>query len=75
MRESKAIEVELLNYRKDGTPFFNHFVILPLFKGKKCTHFVAVQKDITALRQSSDPRDWYVRLRRPPFSPHTTQLT
>ena len=60
VRESKAIEVELLNYRKDGTPFFNHFVILPLFKGKgkKATHFVAVQKDITALRQSSDPQDW-----------------
>jgi hypothetical protein len=58
IRDAKPIEVELLNYRKDGSPFFNHFVVLPLFKGSKPTHFIAVQKDVTALRQSSDPREW-----------------
>jgi PAS domain S-box-containing protein len=55
------VEVELLNYRRDGTPFLNHFIILPLWKAKrskKLTNFVAIQKDITALHANEDPAKW-----------------
>jgi len=38
----------LLNYRKDGTPFWNHLGISPVFDDAgACTHFVGIQEDIT----------------------------
>jgi len=45
-------EVELLNYRKDGTPFWSELSITPMFdtQGALC-QFVAVQRDVTALVQ------------------------
>ncbi|MEN2282137.1 SpoIIE family protein phosphatase [Algoriphagus sp. SE2] len=45
--------VELLNYKKDGTPFWNRLSITPL-KDKKgnTTHYVGVQSDITELRET-----------------------
>ena|SRR3990167_1680597 len=44
------LEVEILNYRKDGVPFMNVFLMLPVHatrKSKVVTHFVAIQKDVT----------------------------
>ncbi len=41
-------EGEILNYRKDGTIFWNFLRISPVFnKNGNCTHFTAVQMDIT----------------------------
>lgn len=45
-------EVELLNYRKDGTPFWNHFSITPIRNATGLTtHFVGIQSDVTQRRQ------------------------
>ena len=60
LREQHACRVELLNYRKDGRPFWNELSIAPVRDGMGVvTHFVGVQKDITdqkyterALRES-----------------------
>ena len=39
---------EILNYRKDGTIFWNELSISPVFdQERQVTHFVAVQRDIT----------------------------
>ncbi len=39
---------EILNYRKDGTPFWNSLTISPLRDNEgTVTHFVSVQRDIT----------------------------
>ena len=53
----EALDVELLNYRKDGLPFFNNFLLLPVWvalsmrdKGKAPTHYIAVQKDVTLVK-------------------------
>ena len=45
--------VELLNYKKDGTPFWNRLSITPL-KNKKgiVTHFVGIQSDITEIKET-----------------------
>ncbi|KAL6078688.1 Phototropin [Balamuthia mandrillaris] len=59
----EKLEVELLNYRKDGVPFWNNFVLLPVHrkkqskgkKGGKVTHFIAIQKDVTVLKQAKHP--------------------
>ena len=43
--------VEILNYRKDGTPFWNALSIAPIIDEGRLTHFVGVQTDITAFKQ------------------------
>ena len=45
--------VELLNYKKDGTPFWNRLSISPL-KNKQgiVTHYVGIQSDITELKET-----------------------
>ena len=43
------MRAELLNYRKDGSPFWNSFIISPVLDGEgQLTHFVGVQTDVTA---------------------------
>lgn len=49
IREERGVEVSLLNYRKDGTPFWMLFHMRPVF-GKedgRVIHFVAVQVPIS----------------------------
>ena len=44
----KAIEVTLRNYKKDGTLFYNHLKIVPLFDNKqRVLYYLGVQYDIT----------------------------
>ena len=45
--------VTLLNYRKDGEPFWNELTISPIYdEKKKLTHFVGVQSDVSRRVQS-----------------------
>nr|AML77328.1 putative LOV domain-containing protein [Loropetalum chinense] len=48
IREERTIQVNLLNYRKDGTPFWMLFHMSPVFSKEdgRVTHFVAVQVPI-----------------------------
>ena len=48
---SRPCAVELLNYRKDGTPFWNELVVTPVRDGAGVTHFVGVQTDVTARKK------------------------
>jgi PAS domain S-box-containing protein len=45
------IEIDLLNYRKDGTTFWNRLLISPVFDGDQLTYFFASQFDITPERE------------------------
>ncbi|MBX0323354.1 PAS domain S-box protein [Halomicroarcula sp. F13] len=51
MREAidrgEGVTVELRNYRRDGTMFWNHVEIAPVFGPSGLTHFVGFQQDIT----------------------------
>lgn len=52
LRHRREINVELINYRKDGTPFWNHLLISPVFdKDGLCTHFIGTQQDITQQKE------------------------
>lgn len=45
--------VELLNYKKDGTPFWNRLSITPLKnKAGEATHYVGIQSDITEAKET-----------------------
>jgi two-component system, cell cycle sensor histidine kinase and response regulator CckA len=43
--------VELINYKKDKTPFWNALTIAPIFdQNSNCTHFVGIQTDVTPFK-------------------------
>eukprot|EP01124_Arcella_intermedia_P036684 TRINITY_DN9659_c0_g1_i2.p1 TRINITY_DN9659_c0_g1~~TRINITY_DN9659_c0_g1_i2.p1 ORF type:complete len:665 (-),score=151.55 TRINITY_DN9659_c0_g1_i2:49-2043(-) len=59
LKEGKTISVQLLNYRKDGYPFWNVFLVLPVHDAKgKVPAFIAIQQDITEIRISQPLSKW-----------------
>jgi hypothetical protein len=56
MREAIAneepVSVELRNYRKDGTEFWNRVDIAPLHEDGEVTHFVGFQTDVTVRKEA-----------------------
>lgn len=49
IKNGKSCIVTLKNYRKDGTLFWNEFNVSPVLNAKNViTHFIGVQKDVTA---------------------------
>jgi PAS domain S-box-containing protein len=48
LENHEGVEVTLRNYRKDGTLFYNHLKIVPLFDRKqRVLYYLGVQYDIT----------------------------
>jgi len=53
--EQRECTVEILNYRKDGSPFWNRLSVTPVRDGQgRVTHFIGVQSDITDRRRAED---------------------
>lgn len=54
----QPVEVELINYRKDGSEFWVEISITPVADDLgECTHFVAIQRDITERKQIESERE------------------
>jgi PAS domain S-box-containing protein len=52
IRAGRGCTLELLNYRKDGTPFWNELTVTPVAdEHGTLTHFVGVQFDVTERRK------------------------
>ncbi|MEM8864336.1 MAG: PAS domain S-box protein [Planctomycetota bacterium] len=48
IRNRREGRVTLLNYRRDGTPFYNELIVTPVMDDAgEVTHFVGVQSDVT----------------------------
>jgi hypothetical protein len=55
IHNKREVTVQLLNYRKDGTPFWNRLSITPVRDASgTVTHFIGVQSDVTAEKQAKD---------------------
>ena len=55
LAEHRECVVEILNYRKDGTTFWNRLSIAPVRNDAgDVTHFIGVQSDVTARRLAED---------------------
>ena len=53
VREGKAAHVELRNYRKDGTMFWNELYLTPVFdENGELIYFFGVQNDVTARKEA-----------------------
>lgn len=55
LKEQRAVAVDLLNYKADGTPFWNALYIGPIFdQDGQLLYFFASQMDITERRQTQE---------------------
>jgi phosphoserine phosphatase RsbU/P len=53
--EERECTVEILNYRQDGSAFWNRLSITPVRDGQgEVTHFIGVQSDVTARRHAEN---------------------
>lgn len=51
----EGVHVELINYRKDGSPYWTELDIQPLRDPEgRITHFIAVGRDVTERREASE---------------------
>jgi sigma-B regulation protein RsbU (phosphoserine phosphatase) len=51
----QSCNVEILNYRKDGTPFWNQLSVTPVRDDEgRTTHFIGIQSDITRRRAAEN---------------------
>lgn len=50
--DERPVTVELLNYREDGTPFWNRVTLAPLSQDGEVTHFVGFQEDVTERKKA-----------------------
>ena len=52
LQQSHSIQTELLNYHKDGTPYWIDMIITPIFDAQGNTvNFIAVERDVTKRRE------------------------
>jgi len=47
IKNYEKVKVELLNYKKNGDEFWVELTLSPVFNGDRCTHFIALERDIT----------------------------
>lgn len=63
IREGVPVRCELLNYRKDGTPFWNHLAISPVRDTDgRITAFAGMLTDITARRAAEAAHDQFAQM-------------
>ncbi|TAH08212.1 MAG: PAS domain-containing protein [Sphingobacteriia bacterium] len=50
---NESFETTIINYHKNGNPFWLNIFISPVFNNEGiCTHFIAIEKDITAWKET-----------------------
>lgn len=55
VREQRPCKVEILNYRKDGSTFWNRLSITPVRDASgRVTHHIGIQSDVTARRLAEE---------------------
>jgi two-component system sensor histidine kinase/response regulator len=62
MQDGKPVELELLNYRKDGRPFWNEMHVVPVIDADgNRTHCIALQRDVTDRKRVENEIQRYAR--------------
>ncbi|HMO11086.1 MAG TPA: PAS domain-containing protein, partial [Actinotalea sp.] len=58
LKEGRTVAETLLNYRADGTPFWNQLVISPVLDANgEVTHHVGIQADVTRRVEALEERE------------------
>jgi len=54
LAECESLDIEILNYKKDGTPFWNRLRISPVYgEDKKVVAYIGVQSDVTYIHEKN----------------------
>ena len=54
LKDLKQIDIEILNYRKDGTPFWNRLRMSPVFDEENTPiAYIGIQSDITEIKEKN----------------------
>ena len=62
VKQGKPFQVELLNYRKDGTPFWNEIDVVPVIDGSgNFSHCIALQRDVSERKRVENEIQRYAR--------------
>jgi two-component sensor histidine kinase len=56
MARREPIQFDILNYRKDGTPFWNALSVSPVFDDGELVHYTASQSDVTERKRAEEHR-------------------
>jgi len=62
IRRGETFQDTILNYRKDGTPFWNRLTLSPFSQVRTDTRYVGIQEDVTEIREAEVERDHQRRL-------------
>lgn len=54
LNAAEDVNVEILNYDKDGNSYWNHLLISAVKKDDKTTHFIALQHDISQKKKQQE---------------------
>ena len=59
LQRREPIKRQVINYRKDGTEYWMDINVVPIFDaGGKCTHFAAIERDITEQKKAEAQLLW-----------------
>ena len=47
VKNRESVNVELINYSKNGEEYWINISLSPIFEEDQCTHFISIQRDIT----------------------------
>jgi two-component system CheB/CheR fusion protein len=62
LRAWDSIEVELINYKKNGEEFWNNFSVIPIADEKGWfTHWISVSRDVTEIRKNYVEKEQLVK--------------
>lgn len=59
--KSERVRVELRNYRKDGSMFWNELHLTPVFEGDDLKYFLGVMNDVTARKEAEENQALFLR--------------
>jgi len=52
IENEEPVTVEIRNYKRDGTPFWNELTVAPVYDDDELTHYVGFQIDVTDRREA-----------------------
>lgn len=58
IRLGKAVEAEILNYRKDGQAFWVQLNIQPVFEDGQLKYWMSIQRDVTERKRGEETLRW-----------------
>lgn len=64
VEDGRPTFVELQNYRRDGTPFWNELQIIPLTDEGEVTYFLGLQRDVSEAHRRTETNDRLADARR-----------